>query len=165
MKKYRLKQWYPSLDVTLNVGDVIELTGHARMSAGAIIYEFKQTTGDYTDVGFIQECEFNHIDFWELLEEPLFVTEDGADVCRGVKTWAVDINTFKKAGSGIHNGQAPNYKYFIHESNADEYILLNKPFLSINDISDLIDINEESIDIDTDIYDKLKQLAKGRSKQ
>ena len=23
MKNYRLKQWYPSLDVTLNVGDVI----------------------------------------------------------------------------------------------------------------------------------------------
>ncbi len=161
MKKYKLKQWYPSLALTWSTEDRYEYDASRQVMVN-ISNVKKEVVIPQRIV--VKEYEL-HPDFWEVVKEPLFVTEDGADVCRGVKTWAVDINTFKKAGSGIHNGQAPNYKYFIHESNADEYILLNKPFLSINDISDLIDINEESIDIDTDIYDKLKQLAKERSKQ
>ena len=122
MKKYRLKQWYPSLLKDIRVGDIITENGQ----------HYKGVT--YKCIGYRVEIWQLHPDFWELVEEPLFITEDGADVCRGVKTWAVDINTFKKAGSGIHNGQAPNYKYFIHESNADEYIWRNKKVFSYNDL-------------------------------
>ena len=139
MKKYRLKQWYPSLDVTLNVGDVIEITGRVESFYGGIIYEFTNTTGDYTDVGFIQECEFNNPDFWELIEEkkPLFITEDGVQMLdRDSIVWMVRNNTLEKIKiHSIHlNEYDFEHKVFAHESNADEYIWRNKRVFSYNDM-------------------------------
>ncbi len=138
MKKYRLKQWYPSLDVTLNVGDVIEITGRVESFYGGIIYEFTHTTGDYTDVGFIQECEFNNPDFWELIEEgnPLFVTDDGVEVFdRDTIVYNVRNNTSAKIGVSVAflSKYDFEHKVFFHESNADEYIWRNKKVFSYED--------------------------------
>lgn len=139
MKKYRLKQWYPSLDVTLNVGDVIEITGRVESFYGWIIYEFTHTTGDYTDVGFIQECEFNNPDFWELIEEgnPLFVTEDGVDIfSEEAVIYIVNKNFYKKETElcNIYDkSNREDFKYFFHESNANEYIWRNKKVFSYED--------------------------------
>ena len=153
MKKFRLKQWYPSLPPGLKTGMIVEFDG-----INSIRWEIRDKH-QFTDYNY----EFNGLElectqYWELIEEekPLFVTEDGADVCRGVKTWAVDINTFKKAGSGIHNGQAPNYKYFIHESNADEYIWRNKKVFSYEDFIRWGNVPYERV---------IMQLAKERSKE
>ena len=140
MRKYKLKQWYPSLDVTLNVGDVIEITGRIESFYGGIIYEFTHTTGDYTDVGFIQECEFNNPDFWELIEEekPLFVTEDGVDIfdlCQTV--YLIHPKTFIKQKSYLgyfSTNVLDNNKVFFHESNADEYVWKNKRVFSYEDM-------------------------------
>ena len=157
MKKYRLKQWYPSLDVTLSVGDIIELTGACELLCGSIKYEFLHKTGDYCDVGFIQECEFNNPDFWELIEEkkPLFITEDGVEIFEGDEYIAIGINyDFSKvdtvAHDQVYSGDVMRFKY---ESNADEYILWNKPLLSLNEIDDTIEMY-------THEFEELIKLAK-----
>ena len=140
MRKYKLLQWYPSLDVTLNVGDVIEITGRVESFYGGIIYEFTNTTGDYTHVGFIQECEFNNPDFWELIEEkePLFVTEDGVEVFSDIDNlFAINLTYFSKTQNTLRSSSwlidNPSYKVFSLESNADTYIWKNKPVFSYED--------------------------------
>ena len=74
MKKYRLKQWYKSLDEEWD-------TTHR--------YEYHSSTG-YMCNKSIQHCVIIykkelHSDFWEEIEEekPLFITEDGVEIFEG----------------------------------------------------------------------------------
>ncbi len=156
MKKYRLKQWYPSLHKNWITGDVV-----VPWEREKVYYHVpdKSTTIYKTEVE-------NNPDFWELVKEPLFITEDGVKHLDKDFAWGVNTHNLRKSYANYWGEEdLSNWKVFKNESNADEHILLNKPFFSINDISDLIDIDEESIDIETDIYDKLKQLAIERSKE
>ena len=138
MKKYKLKRWYPSLDVTLSVGDIIELTGRFKSFIGGGKYEFIHKTGDYSDVGFIKKCELNNPDFWELIEEkpkPLFITEDGVE-CFDRDEYIAIGNDFRKINALAYNCDAPyssDVMRFVFESNADEYIWRNKPLFSYED--------------------------------
>ena len=64
MKKYRLKQWYPSLLKDIRVGDIITENGQ----------HYKGVT--YKCISYRVEIWQLHPDFWELVEEPLFITEE-----------------------------------------------------------------------------------------
>ncbi|HHX61041.1 MAG TPA: hypothetical protein GX707_10075 [Epulopiscium sp.] len=126
MKKFKLKQWYPSLPKWMEIGAVAR---YIKM------YECYFITNYTIQVSEVE----NNPDFWELIEEekPLFVTEDGLEVFgRNVIVWIVKNNTLEKIK--IHSIHLNEYdfgrKVFYHESNADEYIWRNKPVFSYNDI-------------------------------
>jgi len=127
MKKYRLKQWYPSLDEKWD-------TTHR--------YEYQSSTG-YMCNKAIQHCVIIykkelHPDFWELIEEkePLFITDDGVEVFNEETT----VYCITRG----HNKHEENYrsmrkiesylKTFFHESNADEYAWKNKRVFSYEDM-------------------------------
>ena len=85
MKKYRLRQWYPSLPKEW------------KYKKG--IVSFNTISNGYKMVGvegvawIINENEFNNSDFWELIKEakPLFVTEDGVKIyTNNVKLFGVN---------------------------------------------------------------------------
>ena len=127
MKKYKLKQWYPSLDEKWD-------TTHR--------YEYQSSTG-YMCNKSIQHCVIIykkelHSDFWELIEEkkPLFITDDGVEIFEGDEYIAIGINyDFRKVDTVAHDQVYSGYVMrFKHESNADEYIWRNKPVFSYNDI-------------------------------
>ena len=149
MKKYRLKQWYPSLDEKWD-------TTHR--------YEYQSSTG-YMCNKSMQHCVIIykkelHSDFWEEVEEPLFTTEDGVEVYDidflvfAVKGDFLKIQIFALAFSQNKN----DMKSFYHESNADTYIWKNKPVFSYNDVMEFINLK---------LYTKetIEHDAKERSKE
>lgn len=79
------------------------------------------------------------------LKQPLFTTEDGVDIFESDKYYSIGIknvnNLFKIAGPYI-NPQATNptgdILHFSTKEKAEEYILLNKPCLSLNDVQKII---------------------------
>ena len=68
----------------------------------------------------------------------MFTTEDGVDIFEGDKYFICTASL-----SNCINNEGivskffkpnPNYKYFSTKEKAEEYILMNKPVLSLNDI-------------------------------
>lgn len=72
------------------------------------------------------------------LKQPLFTTEDGVDIFEGDKYFICTAslsNCINNEGIvGKFFKPNPNYKYFSTKEKAEEYILMNKPCLSLNDV-------------------------------
>ena len=149
MKKYKLKQWYPSLYDDLEVGTVVDYEDDW------IYYTNKR--GNRTTIEMDEE-ELSYEDFWELIEEKelLFITEDGIKIIdHRTAIILVDADFMKQYKPAIDcniNTIVATTKLFFHESNADEYILWNKPMFSLQDIDFTFDLNLEE-------FEKLEQLA------
>ena len=151
MKKYKLKQWYPSLDKQWD-------TTHR--------YEYQSSTG-YMCNKSIQHCVILykkelHPDFWEEKKEPLFVTEDGVDVVNGMRIHSVRKSNFDRNSYIVDENFVKEqtskhpYVYFFHEANADEYIWKNKPLFSYEDFIRWGNVPYERV---------IEQLAKERIKK
>lgn len=73
----------------------------------------------------------------------LFTTEDGVDIHVNQYSYGVYLPTMKFTGDYIwrykehfsSNSLSKETKYFSTEEKAKEYILMNKPYLSINDVN------------------------------
>ena len=148
MKKYKLKQWYPSLGSTWITGDI------AVKSTWDYYYHTEYPNGYLPTETEVE----NNPDFWELIEEekPLFVTEDGVEIyINNVELFAVN-STFITASDNnfdVEVCKKEGWKLFFHKSNADEYILWNKPLLSLQEI-------DATIKGHLPEFDELKKLAK-----
>lgn len=132
MKKYKLKQWYPSLPKEWkDKGEVISFNTNRNG------YNMEGVDGITWIIG---AHEFNNPDFWELIEEkkPLFTTEDGVE-CFDRDEYIAISHNFSKLDMVAHDqaysGDVMRFKY---ESNADEYIIWNKPLLCLQDIDGTI---------------------------
>ena len=126
MKKYRLKQWYPSLGGDFDVNDFV----YFDIIMGCYVSEYD------IDISLRKREVENNPDFWELIEEekPIFVTDDGVDVFVG-DSYIIVEEDFKKHRLIAHNlPYTEDFKKFKHESNADEYIWKNKRVFSYEDM-------------------------------
>jgi hypothetical protein len=102
-------------------------------------------------------------------KQPLFKTEDGVDIYEGNKSYGIHSETFEDL---FHNN-TPWYKgskpceyhlHFLTKEAAEEYILMNKPCLSIKEIAPIfgmyhLDNSKTSLDR---LSNKLKQLVKNK---
>ncbi len=149
MKKYRLKQRYPSLPKWVEIGAVAK---YIKMYECYFI-------SNYT----IQESEVeNNPDFWELIEEkePLFTTDDGFKCFDGDEYIEIGSDC-RKINMFAYNCYAPyssDVVRFKNESNANTYIWKNKPVFSYNDVMEFINLR---------LYTKetIEHDAKERSKE
>lgn len=93
---------------------------------------------------------------------PLFITEDGVDIYEGDEvTWVFSDNS---GIAGTRKAEAEMYrnlKYFSTKEKAEEYILMNKPVLSLNDI---LKILPKYISLAETRYLELEKLAKTKIK-
>lgn len=72
-----------------------------------------------------------------ILRKPLFTTEDGVDMYEGEEYYAVCPTTITSVWSIADDESLnTNWKKFSTKKAAEEYILMNKPCLSINDVID-----------------------------
>ena len=127
MKKYKLKQWYPSLGSTWITGDI------AVKSAWDYYYHTEYPNGYLPTETEVE----NNPDFWELIEEkkPLFITDDGVEVFdKNSTVYCITRGYNKHDENYISMRKIESYlKVFSHESNADDYIWKNKPVFSYED--------------------------------
>lgn len=69
-------------------------------------------------------------------EKPLFTTEDGVDIFEGDKFYTVRTSDFKLLQP--YTVYSDDVVHFSTKEAAEEYILMNKPCLSINDVSSIL---------------------------
>lgn len=101
-------------------------------------------------------------EFWKEIKQPLFITEDKVEIFEDniilfyiTNSWK--ISTFKYINEyciGI-SSKIGFDKYFSTEKAANEYILMNKPCLSILDVIRNRTVNDYDIN-------KLKELVKSK---
>ena len=93
------------------------------------------------------------------VKQPLFKTEDGKEIYEGGKLHSVskDLLISPDDNRYITKGFIPNleYKHFSTKEKAEEYIIMNKPCLSINDV---LSVGQRVI-VDEG---KLKQIVKSK---
>ena len=132
-KDYKFKNMYPT--------EFWDIYSVKRISDNKIF-----TIGDFYE-DLIIEKMFMSVDdnilttYKPKIKKPIFKTEDGVDIFKGDKYWKVNnylnlSNRQKATGSTSDLNPA---KYFSTKEKAEEYILMNKPCLSLNDIENAMD--------------------------
>ena len=153
MEKYRLKQWYPNLHLAWSTTDNYEYDRESNRMYNRTRWGTIPITAPYM-----------HPDFWELIEdeEPLFITDDDIGVLnKEALIYIVNKNFYKKKTElcNIYDKlNREDFKYFLHESRADEYIWRNKRLFSYNDIEKFQSGGEG-------VWYDVKAIAKRRSKE
>lgn len=86
----------------------------------------------------------------------LLRTEDGKDLCENDEYWYVDTN-FKLHGPKRFHGTShdPSFKRYSKKKNAEEYILMKNPCLSVDDV-------HSNLNLDLPNFIHLKKLAEAK---
>ena len=88
-----------------------------------------------------KDCTMNTNKLSEIqhYKEPLFTTEDGVDIFKGDKYWKVnnDLNLSNRQKATGSTSDLNPAKYFSTKEKAEEYILMNKPVLSLKDVASI----------------------------
>jgi len=125
-----------------SVGDIIEI-GFANIDKGSID-RFEINYFDNSEISAWHSVFGKVIKHLKKVKQPLLKTEDGVDVYEGDRYYVViekegfGYEPFSVAWCGEGEIKSANYKnaakFFSDKEKANEYILLNKPLLSVNDI-------------------------------
>jgi len=126
------------------IGDNIEFNIHSYKKAIAIITSFK-LYGDklcFLNNDLMYNASLDIIG--NKIKQPLFTTEDGVDIFEGSTFTRVDIKQWKiwaENSEGVtknydkkENWDKRGILHFSTKEKAEEYILMNKPVLSLNDL-------------------------------
>ena len=132
MKKYKLVRCFP---------------GSPPIGTVAIKTHFGYSTGGYGML-FVEDVE-NYPEFWELIKEPLFITEDRVEIFNGdnywfvvksdleiVKAWIPRLHVCDWDYSGEYKKPPLGHVQFSTEKAAKDWIDLNKPMYSKKQIMD-----------------------------
>ena len=142
---------------------------------GDIIKYFKiDNKSNLLIIGY-KDCE-DILEFVKHSKQKLFATEDGVDIFEGDLFYYVKFvqynNTLGKPFEIVRGDYSsfeyePQYeKYFSTKEKAEEYILLNKPILSLKDIASIYPgINKSHPDKPSSQSERLKNLVKSKIQQ
>jgi hypothetical protein len=145
------------------------------------------TVGDNTTTGVIEAFEFDsnknlyfkvsnlvggfynyNLSLLKKIKKPLFTTEDGIDIYEGDTIHQIRLETFDYHSYiwGTINGKNgipfDGFKMFSIKEKAEEYILENKPCLSIKDVKYYLDNHRtfgKDYEAKQSFINKLKELA------
>jgi len=95
------------------------------------------------------------------IKQPLFTTEDGVDVFEGMEVFVVHPTTLNTI-IGLNTIEYSSYKgwlFFSTKDEMEEYIIMNKPCLSIND---LLKIKNNIGCFGNTLIEKSKELVKSK---
>jgi len=106
---------------------------------------------------------FNLLNKYDHLKQPLFTTEDGIDIYKGDKFWFVNniynghynLCTATAGKNKVESTKVEGILDFSTKEAAEEYILMNKPCLSLKEVLNTVSFLERSIE-------KLKELVKSK---
>jgi hypothetical protein len=107
------------------------------------------------------------LDKWVKYKQPLFTTEDGVDIYEYDAIWVVSSNfntIYTTAFSNKYGNSKTAYKIvFSNKKAAEEYILWNKPCLSLNDVASIYPgVNKNHSNTPSHQAERLKELVKSK---
>ena len=156
------------------IGDRISFISNNPCSEIANIESF-YVKNDYLMTQTVSSNIGNYLSTIQKVKQPLFKTEDGVDIFEGDAYHAVNTTFFNKYGSQkAFDKKSPDLipfwqsngsvcKYFSIKEKAEEYILMNKPCLSVNDLTTLIcitNVYKTTKSYETKLCNSILELAK-----
>ena len=98
----------------------------------------------------LSSCIFKDGKWAEIIEQkiPLFTTEDGVDIFKGDTFWITAGGNFVQFNAGFIHEKMGSKGCFSTKEKAEEYILFNKPLLSLNEILNAWNGNEYLSNVD-----------------
>ena len=130
--KYKLIKTYPEYD---ELGTIAEFYGNYSVPCYKIIKPNNNTfITEY--IGIIQ----NNPEFWEEVIEKdykIFTTKDGIDIFKGDTFYIIDNWVVQEYKNHIGLNEYIHNLKFSTKEKAEEYILLNKLCLSLNDVNEV----------------------------
>jgi hypothetical protein len=172
LDKYEIKSVRRNYDgVVFTVGDKINFNNIGSATLEAIQFEVAPSDKGTGRLCFVagQDRSTSLGKWWNISElkhvkKPLFTTEDSKDIFEGDKYWWVNINgDWKVWGpvvTGMMSSKTKGIPHFSTKEAAEEYIIMNKPCLSINDIIKTYEKNTNVRHIS--LIDWLRQLVKSK---
>lgn len=143
----------------LSDGEVFTIGDKIQNGYGAKLLDFRikgfDITNEYMVITTSGRIKLNKL---EHRKQPLFTTEDGIDIYEDDEVVCVDIDNLEICANTKYKFQPmdvdnKNYLFFKDIKNAEEYVFMNKPCLSLNDL-----VNS-SFD-DEDVYEELVTKVK-----
>jgi len=118
----------------------------------------------YTDEDILKQKRFQIV---EETKPVLFTTEDGKDIYEYDAIWVVSSNfntIYTTAFSNKYGNSKTLYKIvFSNKKAAEEYILWNKPCLSLNDVASIYPgVNKNHSNTPSHQAERLKELVKSK---
>jgi len=155
------------------IGDEIDLTKYEfNFPKSDILTEIKIIDNKIRfKMNFQEKHDWNSsytLDYIQKLKQRLFTTEDGVDVFEGDNYVIVDNKDWYIDSTGGKNLNEKDYRlYFSTKEKAEEYIVLNKPCLSFNEVYSLLGKLSTAALRQSDyqsLNTKLKQIVKNKLK-
>jgi hypothetical protein len=146
------------------VGDKVIFLSHTTVLEHICLNKQKQVCFKIKGCYAVLENVFSNNDF-KHAPKPLFTTEDGIDIYLMKKYWCVYPDfSYENFSANIGSGKEKSYKYFSTEAAAENYIMFNKPCLSVQEICPIIgEANYTAyIDLNT-LTKKLINLVESKS--
>jgi hypothetical protein len=183
--------FYPSKDVCNYILENYSIHSVKRLSDGevftvgdktdyGVIKKFILEKDNVLEIYFSPDFyDGNILNKIKKIKQPLFTTEDGVDIFegdyyhlvyfekgrvglpKGTDLFTVSI-THKAEALGKEETWSTNCKFFSKKEAAEEYILLNKPCLSINDIRKCINETELGIEDEHTLNHEMIKLVKSK---
>ena len=139
------------------IGDIIDTRVDNKYKQEILEISIKNNT-----IVFRTKLGFVILSVAKKVKQPLFTTEDGVDIFEGDTYYKVVNESFQLLiMERAPKGKSLRSKVFSTKEKAEEYILMNKPVLSLNDIKNL---NREYETIDR-LMLKIKNLVKLKIQQ
>lgn len=150
MKKFKLIKKYPGLLEWIEAGMIAE---YDEDSDSYRVENENKIHSIYTD-----DIE-NWPEFWEEIEEPLFVTEDGVKIFEGDVFWYIDeSNQIILIGHAYaYHGKNRNYVYCSSKDFAEKWIEENKPVYSKKQILDALKLYNSGAVYWDNFYNEIKK--------
>jgi hypothetical protein len=146
------------------IGNKVYLTGYRKWVIGEISVDGKYMEIKNTNFNPKTDGTLSNNQFGDLLKakKPVFTTQDGVDMYKGDRYWFVDIAHSNPYVRDLiidpNNNFSDSVVRFSTRELAEEYILLNKKCLSIQDVQNIIkDAVHSSV-----LLKELKDLVKSR---
>lgn len=140
-------------NITFLIGDIIK----GKSGIGCIINEI-QLNLDKNQIFFNPKSE--NINLEDAIKF-VFETDDNKKIYMGDTYWTVtksNLDLYKRT-AGLENKTA-NYNYYANKQNAERYILMNKPVLTMQEVINVVTLEEWQIIIVGEMFNLKEQLIK-----
>lgn len=158
-RSFKLLKWFPTLPKDWEVGMELGIGDNRISDYSPCNLKYKDY---YLEKGLVED---NPEFFEEIIERhPLLITHDGVELFEGDSVWGFYTGfgyIFEQID--LKRAKEEQWLKFSSREKAEDYIILNKPVLSINDLKNIrSDFPESSSSSVSVTYGALRQLVKSR---